>query len=126
VKLQLDHAKILQRGPQAHERAVADVVKDAQARAPVASGKFKRSIRSEVIERNERVTASIVGSPLASARVKERGGFMEAKRADRLYIPLGADVRSPESVRVAAQPTVVPAGDKYPDYMARRLKELSG
>jgi hypothetical protein len=124
MKLTTDYAKLFAPIEAAFDEAVADVVTEAQRRAPRRTGKFADSIRSQRIPTPAGQFAALVGSPLISARVKEKGGYMAAKQHSTLFIPQSdGSVRRPQAVRVGAQPTVKPAGDQYKGFMTARLRQ---
>lgn len=110
--------------PRALELAADDVVGLAQARAPKRTGRFARSIaRTDAVQEGpDRVTVG-VGSPLSSARIKERGGTIRARRGRYLTFPLpGGGFVKVESVRLPARPTVIPAARQFGRFFAARLR----
>lgn len=109
----------------AFERAVDDARDLAQRNASAHSrtGKFERSIeRTETAREGDRLEARI-GSPLVSAKAKEKGAFIQAKRGPYLVFRVPGGVRKVESVRLAPQPAVTPAGAQFPRLMAARAAE---
>jgi hypothetical protein len=113
------------------ERAVDDTLDLARVHAErhAKSGTFARSLsRTATQEVDGRLTARI-GSPLASARVKERGGYMEARQHIPKFGPYLAvrlpdgSVRKASAVRVRATPVVTPAGARWPVILPARLRE---
>lgn len=129
VKLVTDYTRLLARTPAAFDEALAETVADAQQRAPKRTGAFARSITSKKITAPANAEAAVVGSPLSSARVKEKGGYMQARKHDTLFIPQAdGSVRRPVAVRVRAQPTVAPAASNpaWSRRMTARLKAKVG
>lgn len=102
-----------------------DVLAEAyrQARKYSKSGKFADSIvATDVTEADGRLTAS-VGSPLVSARAKERGAYIEAKAGKWLtFMGNEGHLVRVAAVRIPKQPAVVPAGRLFIDFMRARLK----
>lgn len=124
MKMTHDYTPLFAGVEAAFDAAVNDVVTEAQRRAPKSTGKFAASIRSERVPGPAGVLIAVVGSPLVSARVKEKGGFMQPRKHEYLFIPQAdGSVRKVKSVRVRAQPTVTPAGQKFPELMTRRMAE---
>ncbi len=130
MKFVTDYSKLLTALPDAFDLALDDTVKEAQQIASRNSrtGKFADSIRWEHVSGPGGMLTAVIGSPLVSAAVKERGGYITPKSADRLMIPQDdGSYRSPEAVRISAQPAVTPAGERFVDFMTQRLKaETSG
>jgi hypothetical protein len=125
------HAKerILDRVTGAFDAAVDDTTDNAQLEASKYSrtGKRERSItRTPPVEVGADRLEARVGSPLVSARAKERGAFVQAKRGKYLVFAVPGGVVKVESVRLSPQPAVVPAGKRFPQFMARRLTEALG
>jgi hypothetical protein len=115
---------LLRRTEPAYERAVQDTVELAQQLAVKVSGKWSKSITSKRISTGTKLVSHI-GSPLSSARAHEKGAFIVPKNAPRLVFTLAdGQVRSAESVRLTAQPAVLPAGARYPELMTKRLREM--
>lgn len=116
---------VLEPMDRAFEDAVDDIVAAAQRFAARHSrtGTFERSItRSDTGRSADRLEARI-GSPLVSAKAKEKGAFITAKRGKYLVFKVAGGVRKVESVRLAPQPAVTPAGQQFPRLMAARLVE---
>lgn len=96
--------------------------------APWETGRYAKSIRMGAPAMEDGITVSRrLGSPLRSAGVHERGGWMTAKRkqhGELRFMVNGQWVRvpSPDGIRVRATPTVVPAGRAFPRFMAARLR----
>lgn len=116
----------------AFDAAVDDTVAVAQANAGRYSrtGRFAGSItRTEAREVGDRLEARI-GSPLSSARAKEKGAYIAAKRdipkfGRYLAIPAGdGTLRKVEAVRLPPRPAVGPAVRRYPDLMAARARQV--
>jgi hypothetical protein len=123
----VSHARerILEPAIAAFDHAVDDTVDQAQTNADrySKSGKFADSItRTEPVQRGDRLTARI-GSPLVSARAKEKGAFIQAKRGPYLVFNAGDGVRKVGSVRVPPRPVVGPAVKRFPQFMRDRLVE---
>ena len=123
MKMKHDYSKLLKRTEERFELAVQDVEDEAKRNADrnARTGKFSGSI-THTIGRSGDMLVARVGSPMVSARVKERGGFMQASASDTLYLPQAGEVRRPTSVRVRATPVVTPAGKKFPEFMSRRMR----
>lgn len=127
MRLTTDYSKLFADNEAAFDDAVADVVAEAKHRSRVVTGKRQRSIRSQRVSGRPHEMNAIVGSDLVSARAVEKGAYVQAKRHDTLFIPAGdGTVRRPRAVRIPAQPAVVPAGEKFPEFMAKRLRERRG
>lgn len=110
----------------AFEAAADDVVTLAQATARKDSrtGRFAGSItRTDAVDVGGGRLEARVGSPLSSARAKERGAYIRAKRGPYLVFNAGDGVRKVEAVRLAPQPAVTPAGARFPRLMAARLEQ---
>lgn len=128
MKLESNAADTLRRIDLAFELAVADTRDDAREIAAKhdKSGKFSGSIiSSPPVATTEGFTAAI-GSPLSSARAKEKGAFIQAKRGKYLVFDAGQGVRKVQAVRLRPQPAVTPAGRRFPEHMTRRLQEQLG
>lgn len=124
MKLATDYTALFDGNEAAFEDAVDDVVKEAKHRARVVTGKFQRSIKSQRVSGRALEMNAIVGSDLVSARAHERGAYIRAKKHDTLFIPAGdGTVRRPKEVRIRATPAVEPAGEMFPTFMAKRLRE---
>ncbi len=123
---QSDHGVLLNRTRSAFEGAVNDVIGDAANRAPKRTGRFAKSISHSAIEQTSTGIRTTVGSPLSSARVKEMGGFMQAKSSDWMRFQINGQWVSARMFRVGAQPTVGPAARNFPRYMGDRLRALGG
>lgn len=103
--------------------AADDVVRLAQARAPKRTGRFARSIQRTAV-RHEGASRLVceVGSPLVSARAKEKGALISAKRGRYLVFNAGSGVRKVTAVRLRPQPSVTPAGRQFTRLLAARLR----
>jgi hypothetical protein len=126
MKFVSDYTALFRGNGEAYDRAVADVREEAVRRAPKgATGKFADSFKALRLPSATNVFDSVVGSSMSSARVKEKGGYIQARKHDTLFIPAGdGSVRRPVAVRIRPQPTVVPAGAMFPKFMAARLREV--
>jgi hypothetical protein len=123
-----NYAPLYAHTEEAFTKAVQDTVDEAKANAGRISrtGRFRDSITSLRLPQGKDVLYARVGSPFVSARVKEKGGYMQAKQGDRLYLPAGGgEVRSPTAVRVRATPVITPAGPKFVGFMTRRMAEAA-
>lgn len=112
----------------AYERASENTLEDARrvAGRHSRSGKFRDSLQlSEPVEVDGRLERRI-GSPLSSAKAKEKGAYIRAKRGKYLVFDAGQGVRKVEAVRLAPQPAVAPAVTQFPVFMAARLVEELG
>lgn len=115
----------------AFEGAIDDSLAEARRRAPHVTGKYRDSIQATPIVVTDRGFEARIGSPLSSARVKEVGGFIQAKAsraagrfAGYMRIPFaGGGWATVEAFRIRATPTIVPAGRKFPAFMTARLRE---
>jgi hypothetical protein len=128
VKVQSDATPLLHHALVAFELAAHDTLDEAKriASANSRTGTFERSLDlSET--RTDGVTVSAnLGSPLRSATTKERGAYIQARRAPWLVIPVGdGTVRKVKAVRIPARPVVSKAGPRFVDFMTARLKEQS-
>jgi hypothetical protein len=111
---------------EAHDRAVDDTRDAAQRNASRYSrtGRFADSIeRTPSVETQPGRMAARVGSPLVSARAKEKGAFIAAKRGDYLVFDAGSGVRKVRDVRLPARPVVGPAVARWPETFAARARE---
>lgn len=123
-----DYSRLLGMTEPAFEAAVQDVEDAAKAEAEKHSrtGKFKDSITHTVGREGDDFVAR-VGSPLVSARVKEKGGFMQSNSGRGLLLRLpGGEYRTVQQVRVRATPVMAPAGAKFAEDMTRRMRERTG
>lgn len=114
------------------ETAFTLAVEDTRDRArDIASrhdrtGRFSGSIqRSDIVGTSDGFEATI-GSALSSARAKEKGAFIQARRGRYLVFDAGQGVRKVENVRLRPQPAVTPAGRAFSEPMTRRLQEQLG
>lgn len=124
MKLTTNYAPLFAGVEQSFTAAEADTVAEAQRRARKRTGKWSNSITSQRIPSATGQMSAVVGSPLSSARAHEKGAFIQAKKHEYLYIPQGdGTVRKVKSVRINAQPAITPAGDKFPEFMTRRMQE---
>lgn len=104
--------------------AIGDVLEEAQRIAPERTGKYRRSLRLAPVSVEGQRLVSAIGSPLASARPKEKGAYITARKAPWLAIPFGdGTIRKVKSVRLPASPVVGPAGARFPEFLTRRLRE---
>lgn len=109
----------------AFDAAVDDTLEEAVRNAErySKSGKFADSLqRTDPVESTDRLEARI-GSPLRSARAKERGAYIAAEKAKHLVFDAGQGVRKATAVRIPAQPAVTPAGRRFREFMTGRLRE---
>lgn len=113
-------------------RAFEDAKKDTlvEARGVAAkrsrTGKFADSLElGDTDDQGDRLEARI-GSPLVSARAKERGAYITAKRGPYLVFRTGDGWRKVKAVRLAPQPVVTPAARLFPQFMSQRLREVFG
>ncbi len=120
------HSVLLNRTGSAFQGAVNDVIGDAANRAPKRTGRFAKSITHSAIEQTSTGVRTTVGSPLSSARVKEMGGYMQAKSSDRMRFQINGQWVTAAAFRVRAQPTIGPAARNFPRYMGDRLRALGG
>lgn len=105
--------------------AVQDTLEEARRIASRSSrtGKFAASLEATDVALTSNGYEAAIGSPLASARAKEKGAFIQAKRAPYLVIPQpDGSVRKVKAVRLPPRPAVVPAGRRFPEFMTARLK----
>lgn len=109
----------------AYDAAVDDTLELARELAGrhSRSGKFAESLeRTPTVETAGRLEARI-GSPLASAKAKEKGAWIAPKRATYLTIKtVDGWRRIKDGVRLAPQPAVVPAGQRFRDLFRARLE----
>jgi hypothetical protein len=111
-----DHAR------RAFDVAIEDTLTDARQRAPKRTGAFARSLELSEIEDSAGRLSVRLGSSMSSARVKEAGGYIEARNSQYLVFDAGQGVRKVKAVRIKAQPTVVPAGRAFPQRMTDALR----
>lgn len=120
--------RLLERPRVAFELAVDDVHQVAQEIAGQHSrtGRFARSIRrTTTVETNGRLEAR-VGSLLRSARAKEKGAWIAPKRGPYLTFRTADGWRKVSTgVRLAPQPAVTPAGQRFRELMHARLLQVS-
>lgn len=112
----------------AFERAKLDVLEEAERLAERHSrtGKFARSlVATDTAQVDGRLVARI-GSPLSSARAKEKGAYIVAKHGPHLVFRVGGHVVKVGAVRLPPQPTVIPAGRQWRSFVTARLRELRG
>ena len=125
MKLESHADRLLERIHGAFEAAVDDTLELAHALAGKHSrtGKFAASLeRTATVETDGRLEARI-GSPLRSARAKEKGAWIAPKNGPYLVFNAGDGVRKVATgVRLAPQPAVVPAGQRFRDIMRARLE----
>jgi hypothetical protein len=110
----------------AFDAAVDDTVDEAQLLASRYSrtGKRERSItRTPPVEVGSGRIEARIGSPLVSAKAKEKGAYVQAKRGKYLVFRVPGGVVKVEAVRLAPQPAVAPAAARFPQFMAQRLAE---
>lgn len=120
---------ILPRIRTAHDAATDDALAVARSNASRNSrtGRFERSLtRTETVPVGRDRLESRIGSPLNSARPKEKGAYIQAKRGPYLVFPTRDGWRKVRSVRLPARPVVTPAGRKFPQLMAARLRQVLG
>lgn len=109
----------------AFDAAVDDTMFEAQdiAERHSRTGKFADSItRTELVVSEGKLEARI-GSPLASAKAKEKGAYIVPVKAPKLVFDAGQGIRKVDSVRLAPQPAVTPAGRRFAEFMTKRLRE---
>lgn len=120
--------RVLDPMDRAFDLAVDDTLADAKREASKhrRTGKFEGSLeRTDAAAEGDRLIARI-GSPLVSAKAKEKGAYIHAKRGKYLVFKVAGGVRKVEAVRLAPQPAVTPAGGRFPRFMAARLVEALG
>jgi hypothetical protein len=127
MKITRNDKPLFDKVDQAFPKAVDDLLTEARANAQrnERTGKFRGSLRTEILAKAGQRRTAIVGSPLVSARAKEKGAFIQPKQGDRLFIPQDGELRTPTQVRIRATPVVTPAGEKWPELMTRRLQEVA-
>lgn len=108
--------------------AVLDTRDEARAIAGRRSktGKFASSIVESETEPTPAGLEARIGSTLQSAKAKEKGAYIAAKRGRHLVFDAGQGVRKVAAVRLAPQPAVTPAARKFGDFMTKRLREELG
>lgn len=123
MKLESRHDVLLDRIEPAFEYAVDDTIAEARREVRSRTGKFARSLRRGATERIGEHLWTRIGSPLASARVKEKGGYMTAKRARWLAIPQqDGSIRQVKAVRIRATPILSKAGPTFPRHFLASLR----
>ena len=127
MKMTHDYASMLSKMPTAFDKAVDDTVQAAQeiAGRNSVSGKFRDSITSLMVSGPAGAVTAVIGSPLVSARVKEKGGY-SAGNPKLLLRLAGGEFRTADAVRIRATPAVTPAAAKFPELMTRRMREAAG
>jgi hypothetical protein len=112
----------------AFEAAVLDTRDEAEriARQHSRTGKFAGSIEASEVEQVGGRLEARIGSPLVSARAKEKGAFIQAKNKPTLIIKTKDGWRRPKQVRLVPHPAVTPAGRKFGEFMAERLRQTIG
>jgi hypothetical protein len=129
MRLTTDYAGLFRRTESDFEGAVEDTLGEAKRIADRyrRTGKFAGSLQSTRVSGARNQMNAVIGSPLVSARVKEKGGYIQARKHPTLYIPHpDGGLRTPSAVRIRATPIVTPAGAKFVDYMSARLRRSSG
>lgn len=117
---------LLERSRAAHEAAVDDTLELAReiAGKHSRSGKFAASLQRTATVETSRGLETRIGSPLQSARAKEKGAWIAPKRAPYLTIKTADGWRRiKDGVRLAPQPAVTPAGARFRDFMKARLQQ---
>jgi len=110
----------------AFEAAVDDVVTLARANAARHSrtGTFERSItRTDTVETASGRLEARVGSPLSSAKAKEKGAYIRARRGPYLVFQTNDGWRKVAAVRLAPQPAVAPAAARFQAILLARIKD---
>lgn len=123
-------ANIDNRWQQAHLRAVQSVVGVARRNAPVDQGRLRGSVHAEAVKRSNAVWSDRVGSSERYAAMREFGGTIRPVRARMLFWK-GRDGRTHAAKVVHQEPGGIrrrgpwlrPAGEQYPKFMARFLKQ---
>lgn len=112
----------------AFEAAKTDTLVEARGVAAKRSrtGRFAGSLEVTATESTSEGLEARLGSPLVSARAKEKGAFISAKRGPYLVFRTSDGWRKVKSVRLAPQPVVTPAGRLFPTFMDNRLREELG
>lgn len=112
----------------AHDEAVDDTLELAVeiAGRHSRSGKFADSLERTVSVDTGNGLEARIGSPLQSARAKEKGAWIAPKRAPYLTIRTRDGWRRiKDGVRLAPQPVVIPAGRRFGDFMRTRLERMT-
>lgn len=125
----VSNAEPLFRGiAEAFDAAVLDVRDEARAIAGRHSrtGKFAASIVESETEPTTTGFEARVGSTLQSAKAKEKGAYIAAKRGKHLVFDAGQGVRKVAAVRLPPRPAVTPAGRRFGTFMSKRLREELG
>lgn len=110
----------------AFDRAVDDTLDVARvnARRHGRTGRFEASLqRTPAGVVGDRLAAR-VGSPMRSAKAKERGAYIQAQQTPYLVFDAGSGIRKVKAVRLPPRPVVGPAVARYPRLMAPRLREV--
>lgn len=116
----------------AFDAAVDDTLEVARANARrySRSGRFAASLtRTPTVRTGDRLEARI-GSPLSSARAKERGAYIAAKRdipKFGRYLAVArpdGTLRKAEAVRLSPRPVVLPAGARWPELLRARFGQV--
>lgn len=128
MKLDSHADRLFDRIREAHDAAVDDTLQLAVeiAGKHSKSGKFAASLqRTATVEDTNpyhNVLETRIGSPLASAKAKEKGAWIVPKRAPYLTIKTADGWRRiKDGVRLAPQPAVTPAGRRFGELVRARL-----
>jgi hypothetical protein len=125
MRVQSDPSVLIDRTLTAFHLAAGDTLEEAKRIAAPSSrtGRYERSLQlGETSVSPDRIEVSL-GSPLRSATAKERGAYIQAKKADWLAIPMpDGTMRKVKAVRLPARPVVGRAGPRFVDFMTARLK----
>jgi hypothetical protein len=110
---------------QAFASALDETVEDARRRAPKRTGMWARSIDAERTTHAGDRLESAIGSPLVSAKVHERGGYITPKRAKALAIPQpDGSIRLSKAVRIPPHPAIIPAARGFGDRFLEKLRRV--
>lgn len=105
--------------------ATQDTLDGIRRRAPRRSGKYAASIRAD-IQRDAKGWKVVVGSPLRSTRIHEKGGIIRVRRAEYLVFNAGNGVRKVKEVRQRGKPHLEPGSREWPRNFAKRMREVVG
>ena len=123
MRFESDADVLLEPIAEAHRAASEDALSEARREVRSRTGAFARSLEVTEPRLEGDRWVSLLGSPLASAKTKETGAFVQAKRAEYLAIPQrDGSIRRVKSARIPATPVVTRAGPRFIEYMAERLR----
>ncbi len=124
MKLVMDDRALMVKVLGAFHLATSDALGEARRIAPHVTGRYRDSLRlGAAATVGTRISVNL-GSPLKSAKAKEKGAYIEARNADYLAIPMpDGTMRKVKAVRLPARPVVGKVAPKFEAMLTRRLRE---